>query len=102
MCKKRDNYFPPLSFFIPHFLNRMKPIKKSPLLTLQKGKLLDNSLTGLNSIKLVDIYKTQVIDKLTTSSTHPEGQNRNLDPTDPVKQTAGQKGGDCWPKGLPP
>jgi len=68
----------------------MKPIKKSPLLILQKDKLPDNSLTGLNSIKLVDIYKRQVIDKLTTSSTHPEGQNRNLDPTDPVKQTAGQ------------
>jgi len=27
---------------------------------------------------------------LTTSFTHPEGQSKNLDPTDPVKQTADQ------------
>jgi len=38
--------------------------------------------------KLVDIYKRQVIDKLTTSSVPiSEGQSSNLDSTDPVKQT---------------
>jgi len=38
--------------------------------------------------KLVDIYKRQVTDKLTTSSVPiSERQSNNLDSTDPVKQT---------------
>ena len=41
--------------------------------------------------KLVDIYKRQVIDKLTTSSVPiSEGQISNLDSTDSVKQTVAQ------------
>jgi len=38
--------------------------------------------------KLVDIYKRQVTDRLTTSFLSiSEGQISNLDSTDPVKQT---------------
>ena len=44
--------------------------------------------------KLVDIYKRQVIDKLTTSFVAiSEGQISNLDSTDPVKQTVSP---DCF------
>ena len=41
--------------------------------------------------KLVDIYKRQVANKLTTSSVPiSEGQISNLDSTDPAKQTVNQ------------
>ena len=43
--------------------------------------------------KLVDIFKRQVTDKLTTSSVSvSEGQSSNLDFADPVKQTVSS---DC-------
>ena len=56
----------------------------SKLVDIYKRQVTDKLTT---SSVLVDIYKRQVTDKLTTSSVPiSEGQRSNLDSTDPVKQ----------------
>ena len=57
-------------------------LSKTVVDTLKKTRFL----LAWTMSKLVDIYKRQVTDKLTTSSVPiSEGQSSNLDSTDPVK-----------------
>ena len=56
------------------------------MLTFRKDELLDSISTGPSGAQLVDIYKRQAADKLTTNFRSSPGKSSGLNSTDPVKQ----------------